>query len=160
MRQMISCVAVAEREVVVLDRGGALRLEILPERAPRREIDELQAATYAEHRLVIAHRPFGEHELDAVARGIGPVTIRVTVLAVDGWIDVRPAWKKDTVELVVNTAQRVGIVRQERDHPRDGTSGRERLNVALAHGPRRRKVSWNSAEALKGLSRDPDYWAF
>jgi hypothetical protein len=137
-----------------------LRLEILPERAARCEIDKLQAAAHAEHRFVIAHRPFSEHELDAVARGIGPVAIRVTVLAVDGRIDVRPAWKEDTVKLVVNTAQRVGIVRQERDHPRDGTSGRERLNVALAHGPRRREVSWNPAEALKGLSRNPDYWAF
>ena len=70
------------------------------------------------------------------------------------------ACQPDPVELVVDPAERLGVVGKERDHPWNCAGGRERLDVALAHGPRRRKISWNPAKALQALRGDSDYGAF
>src|SRR5687767_5223995 len=159
MRQVVARMPLAEWKVVVFDRLRTLRLEILPERATAGEIDHLQPATDSEHGLAVVHRPLCELELHAIARGVGAVTFRVALLTVVRGIDIGPAREEHTVELIVDAAERLPVLGNERDHPRNGSNGRERVNVPLAHGPRWREVGWNPAEALNDLRRDPDYWA-
>src|SRR5688500_5359788 len=82
------------------------------------------------------------------------------VLAVYGGIDVRATGKEHAVKLVVDAAQGVGILGQERDQPRAGAGARERLDVTLAHDPAGWEMSWKTAKALQTLHGDPEHRAF
>src|SRR5688500_18827577 len=140
MRQVVARMPLAEWKVVVFDRLRTLRLEILPERATTGEINHLQPATDSEHGLAVVHRPLRELELHGIARGFRAVTDRRAMLMVLRGIGSGHAREEHTVELIVNAEERLPVLGYERDHPRNGSNGRERVNVPLAHGPRWREV--------------------
>ena len=58
MRQVVAGVA-GGGEVVVLDRVGALRRDVLVERAAQRHVQDLEAAAEAEQRLALVDAPSG-----------------------------------------------------------------------------------------------------
>jgi len=82
---------VIRRFVVVLVGAEALGLHILEERSARRDVQDLEAATEAEHRHAILQRPSGELQLHHVARRIGVPQQRVPRLAEGRRLDVHPA---------------------------------------------------------------------
>src|SRR6478752_2663772 len=99
MREVVALIGrSAEGKVVVLDRSRPLFGDVLIERAPGREIDELHPATHAEHWLAVGDGPAREGELHSVAVTIGLVAERVRRLSIGDGIDVRAARKEDRVK--------------------------------------------------------------
>src|SRR5262245_65792482 len=68
----------AERKVVVFDRILLLLGDVLIERSARRNVDQLHAATDAQHWFPVGDGPGGKRQLDAVA-----LTIRLVARSED-----------------------------------------------------------------------------
>src|SRR5450759_299960 len=73
------------RFAIVLATGGLLDVQVLPQRACARDVQDLDAAAYPEQRQAIRDRPAGQRQLDLVQVGH---YVEVAVLSCDSAVTV------------------------------------------------------------------------
>ncbi len=76
------------RGVAVHEESGTIR-DVLIERAPQRDVQQLVAPADGEDRDVAVHRRIDQRELEPVGHLVDPVDGRMRILAVAAGIDVR-----------------------------------------------------------------------
>src|SRR5450759_4201709 len=99
------------RFAIVLAMGGLLDVQVLPQRACARNVQDLDAAAYSEQRQSIRDRPAGQRQLDLVQLGHD---VEVAVLSCDSAVtvrfDVRTAGQEQAVEELVVKADAVDVL--------------------------------------------------
>ena len=154
VRQVVAGVA-RGGEVVVLDGVGALRGDVLVERAAERDVEDLEPAAEPEQRLPLGDGPAREAELHPVAGRVEPAAGRQRRLAVGRGIQVHAAGDEDRVDAVVE--RRAGCpLRPAAGSSPAGPPPRPRAGVALVHDPRLRQPLGDAVDGVQGLGWDPD----
>src|SRR5579885_1236386 len=88
----------------------ALRIlgcQILVERSSQRDIQQLHAATDAQHRHILAQRPANGLKLKLIQRRVTFFKGRMNLLSIDGWMNVAATGQQQTIQLSAHIVQRL-----------------------------------------------------
>src|SRR6266496_988080 len=128
------CVTVllVDRPVAVSERSRNLSRQVLPQRSPLRDVDDLRAATHAQRRLAQRHERPEQRDLVVVANAITRPLGLQRFLAIRFRTDIRAAHQQEPVEGVRISLDRRLAARPLR--PALGRGDHERQYIAL-HQP-------------------------
>src|SRR3989442_1692022 len=122
------------REVAAAQRAHLVTLEMLNQRASHGDVDDLLAATDAEHREPTLSRLVKKRQLGLIELRVGLSEILVPPLSVKGRIDVPAAWEEQPAEL--------------RKHEQDGNEGDPDHRDPSDHVAPPSEVPWTALEPL------------
>jgi len=143
-------------EVIVADRPRNLGRDVLPERPSQRHVENLVSPAKPEDRLPVLDCPTSQLQLDGVPGRVGPAQPGVGLLAEALGVHVHAAGEKNSVQLIVDRPQRVGVPGEEGNHHRSAASIRYRSVITGVHGPGVGQARRDAVNRLERLGRNTD----